>query len=364
MTDLSCVVISQAFVEFSSPQAATAVKHKIESYGIGLQYAKKHTVTYTSPLTNPFRTLPKDAPMRGNQQNNRDNRSSSGASFNSQAGMGGAPQNSFGMNNMGGGFRGGRGGFNNRGGAMNNMGGYNNRSFSGPIGGTAGYQNPAMGGFQGGPMAGMQQFGGFQNRGGMMGGMRGAPSGMRGGRGGMGPTGMMGGMPMGGMAMGGMPGQMGGMGMAMGQMGGMQMQGMHGFNNPTTMGVGGYNSAMGGHRQPQAVPYTWSNQPASMGGLYSAPSAAGYSSQPSTGYPSQHSTRFSSQGSQGPPTPYTPVSPFENGTLKRSASQAGQGGFPGPTPHFNPAFFQQGQQVANAGDGNWNPHGAKRTRQE
>ncbi len=152
--------------------------------------------------------------------------------------------------------------------------------------------------------------------------------------------------------------------MAMGQMGGMQMQGMHGFNNPTTMGVGGYNSAMGGHRQPQAVPYTWSNQPASMGGLYSAPSAAGYSSQPSTGYPSQYSTRFSSQGSQGPPTPYTPVSPFENGTLKRSASQAGQGGFPGPTPHFNPAFFQQGQQVANAGDGNWNPHGAKRTRQE
>lgn len=357
----------QAFVEFLSPQAATAVKHKIESYGSGQQYAKKHMVTYTSPMTNPFRTLPKDAPMRGNQQNNRDNRSNSTASFNISGGMGGGSQNNFGMNNMGGGYRGGRGGgYNNRGGGMNTMGNYNNRNFSGPMGGPAGYQNPAMGGFQPGPMGGMPQFGGFQNRGGMMGGMRGTPGGMRGGRGGMGATGMMGGMPMGAMAMGGMPGQMGGMGMGMGQMGGMPMQGMNGFNPPPIIGTSGYNSAVGGPMQSPAVPYTWNNQPPSMLGLYSSPLAASPSSQsqPSSHYSSQPSSSFSSQGSQGPPTPYTPISPLENATLKRSASLSGQPGFPGPTPHFNPAFFQQGQQVGNAGDGNWNPHGAKRTRQE
>lgn len=360
----------QAFVEFLSPQAATAVKHKIESYGSGQQYAKKHMVTYTSPMTNPFRTLPKDAPMRGNQQNTRDNRSTSGASFNSQGGMGGGSQSSFGMNNMGGGYRGGRGGYNsNRGGGMNNMGNYNNRSFSGPMGGPTGYQNPPMGGFQPPQMGGMQQFGGFQNRGGMMGGMRGSPGGIRGGRGGMGATGMMGSMPMGAMAMGGMPGQMGGMGvgmgMGMGQMGGMQMQGMHGFNNPPIIGTSGYTSAVGGTVQSPAIHYHWNNQPASMGGrLYPVPAAASYPSQPSSHYSSQPSSSFSSQGSQGPRTPYTPISPFQSVTLKRSASLSGQPGFPGPTPHFNPAFFQQGQQAGNAGDGNWNPHGAKRTRQE
>lgn len=356
----------QAFVEFLSPQAATAVKHKIESYGSGQQYAKKHMVTYTSPITNPFRTLPKDAPMRGNQQNNRDNRSTSTASFNSQGGMGGGSQNSFGMNSMGGGYRGGRGGYNNRGGGMNNMGNYNNRSFSGPMSGPAGYQNPAMGGFQPGQMGGMQQFGGFQNRGGMMGGMRGGPGGMRGGRGGMGAAGMMGGMQMGAMAMGGLPGPMGGLGvgMGMGQMGGMQMQGMHGFNNPPMIGTSGYTSAVGGTIQSPAIHYTRNNQPASRLGLYSTSSAASHSSQPSSGYSSQPSSSFSSQGSQGPPTPYTPISPLENAALKRSASLSGQPGFPGPTPHFNPAFFQQGQLAGNIGDGNWNPHGAKRTRQE
>ena len=48
--------------------------------------------------------------------------------------------------------------------------------------------------------------------------MRGGSMGMRGGRGGMSPNGMMG-MPMGGMGMGAMPGQMGGMNMGMPQMG-------------------------------------------------------------------------------------------------------------------------------------------------
>ncbi len=64
------------------------------------------------------------------------------------------------------------------------------------------------------------QFGGF-NRGGMMNGMRGGPSGMRNGRGGMGNS-MMSAMPMGAMPMGAMGGAMAGMAapMGMGQMGG------------------------------------------------------------------------------------------------------------------------------------------------
>jgi hypothetical protein len=187
-------------------------------------------VNYTNPNVNPFRTLPKDAPMRG--KDDRGQRSASGGGFNPNA----TPNMNFGGNTMNpGGFRGGRGGggggFNNRGGNMgstNMSAGFNpNRNFTG---GQMGFQGtPMAGGFQGSPMGGMQSYGGFNNRGNMMGGnMRGSPGGMRGARGGMAgannmmPMGGMGGM--GGMGMGGMPGQMGGM---MGGMGGnMGMQGM------------------------------------------------------------------------------------------------------------------------------------------
>ncbi|KAJ9191106.1 hypothetical protein DTO164E3_1658 [Paecilomyces variotii] len=235
----------QAFVEFHTPQASSAVKHQIENYAANGQTGRKHTVTYANPHTNPFRTLPKDAPMR------KDERARSGSGFNSPN------QNmNFGMNNMGGGFRGGRGGF-NRGGMGNNMG-YANRNFGGPMGG---FQGPMGGGFQT-PMGGMQNYGGF-NRGGMMGGMRGGPGGMRGrGGGGMAGPNMM-----------GMPN--------MGPMAGMGMNPMAGGMNPMMGGMGG-NMGM-------------------------------------------------------------------------------QGGFQTPNGPFNPGFFPQNQGV---GDGSWNPHGAKRTRQE
>ncbi|PYI01845.1 hypothetical protein BO78DRAFT_423077 [Aspergillus sclerotiicarbonarius CBS 121057] len=244
----------QAFLEFTTLQAATATKHKIDSFSAGGQ-TRKHMVTYTSPQPNPFRTLPKDAPMR------KDNQSRSmGGSFNSPS-----PNMNFGMNNMGGGggggFRGGRGGFNNRGnmsGGMGNFGG--NRNFQNPMGG---FQGPMVGGgFQGNPM-GMQNYG-FNNRGGMMGGMRGGPGGMRGRGGGMAGPNMM-----------GMPG--------MNPMGGMGMNAMPGGMNPMMGGMGG------------------------------------------------------NMGMQG------------------------QGGFQGPNPGFNQGFFPPNQV---SGDGSWNPHGAKRSRQE
>ncbi|KAB8077164.1 hypothetical protein BDV29DRAFT_68505 [Aspergillus leporis] len=245
----------QAFVEFTTLQAATAVKHKIETFSITGSSGRKHSVNYTNPQPNPFRTLPKDAPMRKDNQA----RSMSGG-FNSSA------QNmNFGMNNMGGGgggFRGGRGGgYNNRGGMNNNMGGFNNRNFQNPMG----FQNPMAGGFAGNPMGGMQNYG-FNNRGGgIMGGMRGGPGGMRGGRGGGG---------MGGPNMMGMPN--------MNPMGGMGMNPMSGGMNPMMGGMGG-NMGM-------------------------------------------------------------------------------QGGFQGPSPGFNQNFFPPNQGVG--GDGSWNPHGAKRSRQE
>ncbi|KAL9130720.1 MAG: hypothetical protein Q9217_001157 [Psora testacea] len=153
----------QAYILFKSMQAATAAKQKIETFGEGQQYAKKFTVGYSNPYTNPFKTLPKDGPMRNNASanNNRPN---------------GGPMQSY----SGRGYRGGRGGgYNDRGGGVNNAPNYSRGGFQQPI---SGFQGSGMGGYS--PMAGMQPYGGFQARGGMMGGMRGGGMGMRGGRGG------------------------------------------------------------------------------------------------------------------------------------------------------------------------------------
>ncbi|KAJ0422173.1 hypothetical protein BJY00DRAFT_98469 [Aspergillus carlsbadensis] len=240
----------QAFLEFTSLPAASATKHQIDSLSTTGQSGRKYTAVYASPQPNPFRTLPKDNPMR------KDNNRSMTGGYNSPA-----PNTNFGMNNMGGGgFRGGRGGggYNNRGG-MQNMPGFN-RNFQNPMGG---FQNPMVGsGFQGNQM-GMQNYG-FGGRGGMMGGnMRGGPGGMRGRGGGMGNAPNMMGMPN------------------MGPMGGMGMNPMSGGMNPMMGGMGG-NMGM-------------------------------------------------------------------------------QGGFQGPNQGFNTGFFPQNQGV---GDGSWNPHGTKRSRQE
>lgn len=236
-----------AFVEFTSPQAAAAVKAKIESGANQPTYmGKRHSVNYTNPNSNPFRTLPKDAPSRDRPRDYQSGRGGGGVSMQntgSSGPVGGPPPNQMGMNpamNMGG-FRGGRGGFNGpaRGGMpgqfMAGRGG-----FGGPV-----PQGSPQPGFQapmgfGGPNMSMQQFnaGNFQGN-----NFRGGMNQMRGGanmRGrGMGPGGPMMAGPM------GMGGNMGAMGMAggMGGMGGMGdgMQGS-GFNPMGNMG----GFAMGG----------------------------------------------------------------------------------------------------------------------
>ncbi|KAI0384347.1 hypothetical protein F5Y04DRAFT_277718 [Hypomontagnella monticulosa] len=189
----------QAYVEFTSQQAATATKRCIESSTseTAAPGGKKMTVIYTSNTTNPFKTLPKDAPARANKEGA--SRGGSNMGYNDRGGFRGR-----------GGFNGPRGGFNRNfsGGGMgggfhgNPGGGFNNNNMGG--GGNFGFNN--MGGGGGGGNFGFR--GGMMPGGGMGGGMRGG--GMRGGRGG---GGMNPGMnaSMNNNMMGGM----GGMGMPM-----------------------------------------------------------------------------------------------------------------------------------------------------
>jgi hypothetical protein len=219
--NLAC---SQVYVQLQTPQAATALKHKIENLFKDQAHTKKPTAIFNPPHVNPFKTLPKDVPQREKGRNDR----STPGSYGNQ---GGSNYNRGGYNNN-------RGTFNNNRG--NNMGFQNNRNFSSPAGGNMGNNmNGNMGGGFGGqapmnnfnnPMAAMNNFGGGFNRGGMMGNnMRGGMN-NRGGRGGMGMNNMGGNpmagmnMPMGGNMMG-MGGNMMGMGNNMG-MGGNIMGAM------------------------------------------------------------------------------------------------------------------------------------------
>ncbi|KAF2488842.1 hypothetical protein BU16DRAFT_214395 [Lophium mytilinum] len=295
----------QVYVEMKSTQAATALKHTLESFGNGQEHVKKPSAVFHSAHNNPYRTLPKDVPNRkeGGAQNNRSTSSNFGGS---QGPSGGMQNNNY---NQGGNFRGGRGNFQhrNQGNMGGNMGGFQNRNFSSPaVGGMGvggyGAANP-MAGFGGGPnpMAGMNQFNNFGRGGNMMGGMRGGMPQNRGGRGGMGN--MMGGMGMGAMGMG-MPNMgMGAMGGNMGMMGGMGGMGMQYYRSLSS------SPEKGRHASAELV----------NGGT-------------------------------------------ENTKLTTSTTGA-TAGFGGPAqPHFNPAFFQA-QQGAAGGD-SWNPHGAKRPRPE
>lgn len=206
--DLTDEFNSQAYVEFTTLQAATAVKHLIEHYANSGQPGRKHSANYTNPHQNPFRTLPKDAPARKDDRSNRPFSQTGGQNM------------GYGMSNTsgavtGGSFRGGRGGF-NRGGT-----GYNNRNFSGGMNtGFQGAGGPMGGGGFNNPMGGgmVNYGGGFNNRGvHLLGGIRGLPH-MR-GRGSnphMGAAPNMMGMGMNPMGMN--PGMAGGMNPMMGNM--------------------------------------------------------------------------------------------------------------------------------------------------
>lgn len=289
---------------------------------------------------------------------NTNNRSNTG-------GPGNLPSQQNGFNNHSGGYRGNRGsGYNNRGGGSS---GYNR----------GGFQQPAPGGFSGGPMGGFQnsqmgsmpQYGGFQNRGGMMGGMRGGQMNMRGGRGGMGPNGMMG-MPMGNMGMPNMGAQLGGMGMGMPQIG---MQGMHGFPNRSSPPVSGQYASQAGSfgrppptspaaRQPWTYGMATVPDPGVLGFPTDTPAPSG-SCASLVGDPApavSASLPISRPSTSASRNFFNPSLHKQSGTLKTKLSITGQGGFQGNQAQYNPAFFQQGQ----GGDSSWNPHGAKRTRQE
>ncbi|KAB5562913.1 hypothetical protein GE09DRAFT_763859 [Coniochaeta sp. 2T2.1] len=297
----------QAYVEFTSQQAATAMKHRIEALNneTSTPGHKKLAVIYASPSSNPFRTLPKDGAARPAKDGPLQNRVPSGQGYNNDR----SSNNIGGGGYQGGGGYRGRGGYQNRGG---NMGGFSrnnyNQNMNNSFGNNMGGGGPGFGGMGGAPNFGGGGFNaGFTPRGGMMGGgMRGG--GMRGGRGGMGN--MMGGMPMGG-------------GMAMGPMGpGMGGMGMMGAGMP-----GSYP------RVPSVAP-----QPASL---------------PPPPPPPQ---QFYYQHYQ------------QKQRLTGAASRTtGFQGMQGMQPHFNPAFFGGNQAGGGGGGGGneWqNPHGAKRPRGE
>jgi hypothetical protein len=190
----------QVFLEFSSPQAATAFKSYVDNLASEKQDQKLPKVEFYHGPNNPYKTLPKDV------QSRRDNRDTSRGSF---------TQNSGGYT---GNYRGRGNNFNNFGGSRGGMnrGGFNQGGGAAGAGGGANYQQqmPSMGM----PNMNMAGFGGmnmpgfnppFRGNAHMMGGMRGGMQ-NRGGRGGMGggpmmnPMASMGmGMPMGGMPMGG-----------------------------------------------------------------------------------------------------------------------------------------------------------------
>ena len=177
----------QAYLEFHSTQSASAAKHHIEALTEGPNNTRTFSAQYNPASTNPFKTLPKDAPPRDKEQ-----RYGRGGAYNSAP-----PRGDYGP-----GFRGRGRGF--------DRGGYNNqnynRNFSGAAAGFSGggYNNNNN---NNNNSMGMTNSFGFNRGGGMMGNnMRGNMGGFRGGRGAMNNM-----MPM-GMNMGMNP-MMAGMGM-------------------------------------------------------------------------------------------------------------------------------------------------------
>ncbi|KAK1518796.1 RRM domain-containing protein [Colletotrichum costaricense] len=310
----------QAYIEFTSQQAATAAKHAFESTDSAQGVPKKYQVTYSNPHVNPFRTLPKDAPNRagkdqGSRPNNNNNYNNQGSS------MGGGDF-------RGNGYRG-RGGFNGPRGGMN-QGGFN-RNFSGGMGGGFNNNNMGGGGFNNGMGGGNFGGGGFQRGGGFGGGMRGGP-GMRGGRGGM--HNPMGGMNMG--PMGGMPNM------------GMPNMGMMGGGMPGTTPLA-FESPQRNYTPPISRLAYGSTQKRKNSGRRKGKAAnTGRDEIPSS------TKRQKVQPKHVSEQPKPVIAPEVGRWTKEH-------GFQGMPQQFNPAFFG-----GNQGGGNdWgNPHGAKRPRPE
>ena len=170
----------QAFLEFSSPQASTALKRRIESGSIiaantGGSGTRKFAVVFANASNNPFKTLPKDAPARAKDE--RSQRAGSSTPYTAPS-----HQNDTGF--RGNGYRGRGGGqYNTRGNFQNNQNTYNNntRNFSGPPN-NVGFNNSqfpnnmsnVINNFGG--ANGFNPRGGMNNRGGSMRGGRGGNS--------------------------------------------------------------------------------------------------------------------------------------------------------------------------------------------
>ena len=237
----------EAYLEFTSPAAATATKRKVERANAenaakepGSGTRDKFQAWYT-PMGNPYRG--KDGAVGDKKFGGQ------AGKFNNQ---GGAYNNNY--QNRGN-FGGGRGNYQRGGGYNNNMarggggvGANANWGMNGPST-VGGYQNPMMTGFNN--MAGygnMANNMGYNNmmgggRGGMMNNMMGGGRGGFNGMNGMNGMGAMG--NMGAMGMGNMMNMAGGMNMNGGGRGGGGMMGRGGWNGG--MNMGGQNMQGGGN---------------------------------------------------------------------------------------------------------------------
>ena len=233
-------------------------------------------------------------------------------------------------------------------------GGYNRGGYQQPP-----QPHPLPGSYPGGagyPQGGMpgQPYGGFQGggRGSMMGGggMRGGNMGMRGGRGGGQMNGMMG-MPM---NMGGMPGQMG---MGMPQMNaGMGMQGTYPASTFASHGLLPQHFSVS-HPSPQHV--TAGLEHTHDKKKKKRPPQAEEAPEAKAPKTVATALRWLPPSARSDPSLALAhvFSPLEISMRVSAASESEPAS--NPTSGFpNPGFFPQQT------DANWNPHGAKRTRQE
>lgn len=309
----------QAYMVFTSLQAATAVRRKIENITSAPNTPNKYLVMFTNPNVNPFKTNPKDGPMR----------------YNSGAGpirsIPGPPAS------FGGGFRG-RGGYVPRGGHMNAPTANLNRN---DFHQNHQQQHQAPGQYQNfnsGHHA-MQPFNSSPHRGGMTSYNRGGSMGMRGGRGG----GMMNAPAMNPMTMGMAPNN-----------GGMNMNPNAGMNPNLGMGQ---NPSMTAHMGMNATGM----------GMNSNVGAAGIG-QSLMGMPQMNGLQMPGQsnGMQRSPTYSAGMSanPHMNGMQQQQTPMAGH-----TQPHASMAGHGQ-QHASMAGHMNpystgteIGPHAPKRPRQ-
>ena len=149
----------------------------------------------------------------------------------------------------------------------------------------------------------------------------------------------------------------------------MGMQGMQGSHFPSYMNFVGLPASPVG----RSLPFTPQGKHFSSSGSTSLPSPLVRGRPTLPPAPSSawaRYTRYSPSPASSSPKRiifHSEASSTASAPSEKSIVLAGKTSLTGTQAHYNPAFFaqqQQGQLSSGSSDANWNPHGAKRTRQE